>query len=286
MHQTLSNNGYKHVGYGEKTKWALYKNDAGAKVYVKSDGQGYEWYPKGTVAGADTQISQGASNLQTALTTKPNTETGMYTATPSTTGSTTVDSKGFTMPGSYDWPEQYVKVSAISVGAEAKALKEYQNGLYDDTNKYLYSGKVPAYAHKDQLDERIKNIDSAFHKSIANENFVIWRKVDLQDKSSELAIAVKNAKPGDILSPKSFQSSSISQNVWNGDTLFRIRVPKGTPAIAYKASIPSFHQSGEREILLSRHVQYVVNGIESKGFKTIVDVDVLNNSDVKHLKSV
>jgi hypothetical protein len=284
IHDTLAENKYDFTGYGAKTNMALYKNEAGAKIYVKTDGNGFEWYPKGTVAGATQMNGEGAADLHKTLTTKPSESTGMYTETPKVQATGTVDEHGYKMPGYGDTPDMYTSMTGKTTQEEKKALESYQDGGYSKINKSLYlspSQFQSEYGHTidDATIVKVKALDSAFKKSVAAENVVVWRKMSIgeyDDNGTLTKKLVDNIQPGMVLEPKSFFSTSINQNTWSGNTTFRISVPAGHPAISYKSASGQDSHSGEKEILLPRTAKYHVTNVEKKGMNVIISVTAIH----------
>lgn len=87
-------------------------------------------------------------------------------------------------------------------------------------------------------EQAARDLDTEIARSRTPDNLIVWR-----------GAYYPPVQPGEILSPGHFISTSLSKTQalnFDGDSLFEIRVPKGTPAF-WMGGMPL---SAEQELLL------------------------------------
>ena len=161
---------------------------------------------------------------------------------------------------------------------ELESIDEYGKGIfnsklggYTTINNYLREGKLPSETNKKEIDNTIKNINSAIKKSSISEDKTVYRGIKK---------GFENKQKGDIISDKAFLSTTTSRSIANKFTeklnrdenpaLLKINLKKGDSA--YKMM-----DKHEKEILLLKNQPLKITNISNfKGARQI-EVSLVNN---------
>jgi|GEM_PF-2914634 len=138
-------------------------------------------------------------------------------------------------------------------------LDAYQGAMHRIINDPLREGRKLGVVAK----QAMRYIDAAIAKSRTPENLIVWRSTYYPP-----------VKPGEILSPAHFISTSLSKTHalnFDGDSLFEIRVPKGTPAF-WMGGMPL---STEQELLLGRGTRLKILAVEQQGPRRLIRAEVM-----------
>ena len=139
---------------------------------------------------------------------------------------------------------------------EISDLNGYTLTDFLDLNEYLANKRVRSISdfNKEQLNSKIKNIDSAMNKSIINDNMLVYKGTD-NSLFSDL-------KTGDELEIPIYYSTTIKSGITekfarhhNDPAILEIRVPKGTKGI-YMSDVFNENGINEFEVLLNRNLKY------------------------------
>lgn len=164
-------------------------------------------------------------------------------------------------------------VSSLSK-EEERSITEYTADLYGDVNKYLrgYGDKLGDQRQK-EVDEGIKNIDSALSKFENPEDFVTYRAIN-PDAFSGVDL---NSLVGKAYTDNAYMSTSplLDSSAVNKNLLMEIKVPKGQNRGAYINKLAAQYKDKEYEYLLPRGSKFNIVGIYEKNGKPVIQMEMI-----------
>ncbi|MCC4222224.1 ADP-ribosyltransferase [Vibrio campbellii] len=172
--------------------------------------------------------------------------------------------------------EQADVQSGLLSEEEAAALAEYQDVAYVSTRESFISG-----IYDSETRNIIDHIDSAFEKSIKYQG-VTYRG------ERELGAYMSDIQVGDIVSPSSYISTSISKDVaynFQSGQLARFELQEGKSGIVIPSVI-----DGELEVLINRDTYFEVVAIKTSYMGTHVvyrevDASSVGEKNIKDMHS-
>jgi hypothetical protein len=174
-----------------------------------------------------------------------------------------------------DWGEAHWEQWKDGLTPEdRKALKYYKGSGYRDVNEHLRFGNAPAVG-KAKMDEFLARIDESLNRAATPEELVLWRGVS---GKSKMGLADPANQIGEKFGDKGYvsisQNRESAENFTHGPdpAMFRIRVPKGTPA----GYLELLTQMGEYELLFHRGTKFKITGVGTyDARRPLIDVELI-----------
>lgn len=135
---------------------------------------------------------------------------------------------------------------------QAKAAKNYSTSDYQIINGWLRGTRVPMTSEVDRAQTTITELQAACLANRLPEDMVAFRGAKLDAK------ILATMTPGAVFKDKGFTSTSVDLGAaqsFGSSVVFRISLPKGTPALPNKYSI-----KGEVEVILPANSNFRVIG--------------------------
>lgn len=163
--------------------------------------------------------------------------------------------------------QQFADFTTSRSPAEQAALKDYRHGVINDApdfrsiGRYLRDGTVKDTLTEAQLQTAVANIDSVEAEAVIPEDIKLYRALDVKEAG------IKDLKPGDIFTDKSFTSTSISNAYakdWARNYTDREVITIEAPAGSHGIYLDNFYGGlkddtyREYEFLLPRNTSYEV----------------------------
>ena len=157
---------------------------------------------------------------------------------------------------------------------ERQSVSEYTGSLYADVNSSLRGHGAPlGVGRQAEVDEAIKNIDSALSKFENQADFITYRAI----KPEAFAGTDLKSLVGTVYTDKGYMSTSplLSSSAVNKNLLMEIKVPSGKNRGAYINKLAGQFQDVEYEYLLPRGSRFNVVGITEIDGKPKIQMEMI-----------